>query len=194
MTTSRRSFLLGAGALIGTAFIKSARTFIGDTGQPYLLPVGSAEHTIYYEPVDDFWQLSLGAPKLLAPEPPLLIESLRLHGEVLDCQAEIDTYCAETGWTERELFSQMDAYEWEDQWEFRQSPAAQAFSFLSRYDLFPEGKGLQRVGSVRFMEFPNPMSSARYVEVHDELSLSLLQARLNELNLGVEVKEWKGGF
>jgi hypothetical protein len=32
------------------------------------------------------------------------------------------------------------------------------------------------------------MSSAHWVEVHDHMSLSLLQARLNELDLDVAVK------
>jgi hypothetical protein len=43
---------------------------------------------------------------------------------------------------------------------------------------------------VIFESFSNPMSSARWVEVHDPLSLSLLQARLNELSLNTEVRAY----
>jgi hypothetical protein len=43
---------------------------------------------------------------------------------------------------------------------------------------------------VIFESFSNPMSSARWVEVYDPLSLSLLQARLNELSLNTEVRAY----
>jgi len=109
---------------------------------------------------------------------------------VLDTQEQIDTLCDEEGWTEEELFRPMDGYSWEDQWEHNLSPEAQAYTFLQKHDLFPaDGKG-RREGQVIFESFSNPMSSARWVEVHDPLSLSLLQARLNELSLNTEVRAY----
>ena len=48
----------------------------------------------------------------------------------------------------------------------------------------------RREGQVIFEQLSNPMSSARWVEVHDPLSISLLQARLNELSLKTEVRAY----
>ena len=193
MRTTRRSFLIGAGAILTASFVRDARAFASDTGKPYLVaPPQQVGRMLYYEPVEDYWQLSLGGPQFIPPEPPLLIENLRFHGYKLDTQAEIDLCCDETGWTEEDLYAPLDGYSWEDQWEYQFSPAAQAYSFLQEHNLFPRHKGFDREGGLRFVSFTNPMSSARFVEVHDALSISLLQGRLNELGLNGELRPWAG--
>jgi hypothetical protein len=192
MAITRRSFLVGAGSIITAAYVQQAITYISDTGSPMLTQnvawrVDNPGKTIVCEPFEDHWRLHLGQPQYSVPEPPLLIENLRFHGYALDTQEQIDALCAETGWSERDLFSPMDGYAWEDQWEHTFSPEAQAYEFLERHNVFPEGQRGRREGEVIFEAFPNPMSSARWVEVHDPLSLSLLQARLDELNLATQV-------
>jgi hypothetical protein len=85
----------------------------------------------------------------------------------------------------------MDAASWEDQWEHNLSPEAQAFTFLEKHGIFPAGSAGLREGQVVFESYPNPMSNARWVEVHDPVSLTLLQARLNELGLGPMVRPFE---
>lgn len=116
--------------------------------------------------------------------------SLRWHGHVLDTPEQIDALCDQGDWTEEELFRPMDGYSWEDQWEHNLSPEAQAYTFLQKDDLFPDRGNGRREGAVIFERFSNPISSARWVEVHDPLSLSLLQARLTELSLNTEVQAY----
>ena len=173
MSLTRRSFLLGAGTIITASFVKEVATAVADTRSPLLIKPAEAAKAIYYEPVEDHWRLHLGQPAFKIPKPQLLIDNLRWHGHLLDTQEQIDALCDDEGWTEEELFRPMDGYSWEDQWEHNLSPEAQAYTFLQKHDLFPAGGKGRRKGQVIFESFPNPMSSARWVEVHDPLSLSL---------------------
>ena len=191
MSVTRRSFLVGAGSIITAAFVKEAFAFTFDTRSlmrtrhiAWRIDTPFWGNTIYCEPVENHWRLHWNTPQFEIPEPQLLIENLRFHGSVLRTQEQIDKLCDETGWSEEDLFSPMDDLSWEDQWEHNFSPEAQAFAFLEKHDVFPEGSDGRREGKVVFESYPNPMSSARWVEVHDHLSLTLLQARLDELKLG----------
>jgi hypothetical protein len=195
MTTTRRSFLVGAGSIITAAFVKEAFAYAADTKTPMRtehiakqVDAHLGARTLYYERVEDHWRLHLGEPQFEIPEPQTLIENLRWHGYLLDTQQQIDKLCAESGWTEKQLFAPMNGWDWETQWEHNLNPEAQAFQFLSDHDIFPKGKRERRAGDVIFEEFSNPASCWRWVEVHEPASLTLLQARLDELSLGVGVR------
>lgn len=190
MPVSRRSFLIGAGSIITAAYVRQVSEFVSDTRLPLLVPPRNSEQIIFYEQCEDHWRLHLGEPKFEIPEPQLLIENLRWHGHALDTQAQIDAYCASTGWTEEELRSPMNGWDWETQWEHNLNPEAQAFRFLSDHNIFPKKPNGMFEGKVVFEQFSNPMSAWRWVEVYDTFSLSLLQARLNELSLAVTVTEF----
>jgi hypothetical protein len=135
------------------------------------------------------WRIHLGIPKFEIPEPPLLIDHLRNCGGSLNTQADIDRYCEAEGYDEAELHQPVHSYSWEDWLEHTGSPEAQAYTFLKSSKIFPRLAGFQREGKIIFERCPNPMSSAHWVEVHDRLSLSLLQARLNELDMGIRVRD-----
>lgn len=190
MAVTRRSFLIGSGSAITAALIIDLTAYINDTRAPLISAPETHSQTIFYEQVEDHWRLHLGQPQFVIPEPQLLIENLRWHGHALDTQQEIDDFCEETGWTETELLAPMNGWDWETQWEHNLNPEAQAFRLLSEHEIFPKGTSGKRAGEVIFEEFSNPMSRWRWVEVHDPLSLSLLQERLKELNLGVAVREF----
>ncbi len=192
MTTTRRSFLVGIGSVITAGFLAEANAFAQDTKQPLLIKPPTSADVIYYEHFEDHWRLHLGKPVFELPEPQLLIENLRFHGYKLDTQIQIDDCCLETGWSEEELYSPMKVGDWEDQWAYNLSPEARAFEFLHANEIFPTKASRSQAGSVIFQDHANPMSNWRWVEVHDPLSLSLLQARLNELSLPLEVQEFEG--
>jgi hypothetical protein len=195
MAVTRRSFLVGAGSIITAAYVQQALAYVSDTGSPMItnhiawrVDNPGEVKTIFCEPLEDYWRLHLGEPMYEIPQPPLLIDNLRFHGYALGTQDQIDAACADSGWSEKQLFSPMDGYSWEEQWEHTFSPEAQAYEFLQRHKIFPHGQLGRREGQIVFESFPNPMSSARWVEAHDLLSLTLLQARLNELRLTTEVR------
>lgn len=186
MSTDRRSFLVGFGTIITTSFISDARTCWDRTKQPLLLTPARPTGDLYYMQVDDHWSLHLGTPTYEAPEPPLWIDYIKAKGHTT--AAQIKAYADELSLEKEELFQRVNAYSWESEWEYAHDPAARAYQFLEDHDLFPEHGGYEREGSVIFHEFPNPCSSARWVEVYDPMSLPLLQARLNELDLPVALR------
>ena len=79
---------------------------------------------------------------------------------------------------------------WEDRWDNFAGPQAQAFHLLKKLDLgsAPDSK-LKQAGQIIFEEFgDSPGNSYTWVELKDDLTVSLLQARLVELNLPINVK------
>jgi len=70
MLQSRRGFLIGAGAVLTTAFVKDARSFIRQTSQPLLASPSQVVETMYWHEIpDEGYQLTLG-PWSIAPPPP----------------------------------------------------------------------------------------------------------------------------
>jgi hypothetical protein len=70
MLQSRRGFLIGAGAVLTTAFVKDARSFIHRTSQPLLASPPQVVETMYWHEIpDEGYQLTLG-PWSFAPPPP----------------------------------------------------------------------------------------------------------------------------
>ncbi len=65
---------------------------------------------------------------------------------------------------------------------------AKAFLLLKGLDLSHSGSALRQAGQIIFQEFEgSPGNSYTWVELHDDLTVSLLQARLIELNLPIDV-------
>lgn len=188
MPLLRRSFLIGAGGLITAAFVREAKTFAADTGKPLLLAPPRPKVELYYEwveaePGGDLRALlHLGPPNTTPPPPPLWIEHLRESGEVLDTPADIEAWCASSGMTPESLFEPLDEASWGGFWETSRSPTAMAWSYLQTPGLLPQTRGLERTGQLAFLE---NFWMDQWVEARDALSLSLLQARLNEVEAGV---------
>ena len=93
MSVSRRSFLVGAGSIITASLITDLTAYVADTRQPLISKPAEHSKIIFYEQVEDHWRLNLGEPRFEIPEPQLLIENLRWHGDILDTQQQIDAYC-----------------------------------------------------------------------------------------------------
>ena len=67
-------------------------------------------------------------------------------------------------------------------------PQAKAFHLLKKLDLGPLESTLRQAGEIIFEEFGGaPGNSYTWVELKDDLTVSLLQARLIELNLPINV-------
>jgi hypothetical protein len=65
-------------------------------------------------------------------------------------------------------------------------PQAGAFHLLKSVDLGPAHSPLRREGEILFEEFGGaPRNSCRWVELRDDLTAALLQARLIELGLPI---------
>ena len=69
MLQSRRGFLIGAGAMLTTAFVKDARSFIRRTSRPLLASPTQVTQTLHwYDCDDDGYLLTLG-PWTMEPPP-----------------------------------------------------------------------------------------------------------------------------
>ena len=187
----RRYFLIGAGALLTASFVNRAKAFSRRSGEPLVLsPTRKPEETLYvYRQESDYggeWRVSLGPDQPFARPPPTWREHLRALGHRLDTDDEIERACIEHDLPLEELDARLIGFGWEDRWDNFAGPQAQAHHLPKGLDLGHSGSALRQAGQMIFEEFGgSPGNSYTWVELRDDLTVSLLQwrARLIELNL-----------
>src|SRR4051812_38090986 len=194
--TSRRSFLLGIGALVSASFVARAKAHVLETARPLLLEPQKAEETLYLYDQSGWddewkWRVSLGPDIEEPPSPPTWREYLTLRGYKLDSELEVHRL-----WRERSLHlgqidldSRLDGYGWESEWEHLHSPQARAALLLKelKLDCALEEPG-RKAGRIGFTEWGGrPGSCERWVDLKDDLTVSVLQARLIERDLPIKI-------
>jgi hypothetical protein len=205
----RRHFLIGAGGVLTASFVRKATAFSRKAVRPFLLPpVRKPEETLYVycqdwkdydSEANDYedneyedneyeakWRVSLGPDQPFAPPPPIWREHLRSLGHSLDTREDIERVCFQEGLAPEE---RLNGFGWQDSWDNFTGPQAKAFHLLKKLDLGAADSKLRQAGEVIFEEFGGaPGNSYTWVELKDDLTVSLLQARLIELNLPIDVK------
>ena len=132
--------------------------------------------------------MSLGPDQPFAPPPPTWCEHLRSLGHRLETPDEIDRVCREHDLPLDELDLHLNGFGWEDSWDNFTGPQAKAHHLLKDLDLGHADSPLGRAGQIIFEEFGgSPGNSYTWVELRDDLTVSLLQARLIELDLPINV-------
>ena len=170
MDISRRHFLLGtagaAAGLILPSYYRRALEFIDVRGEPLLEPAPRPVGSPYAGPppmtlrqFSDRYEIDLYANWYLEPD------------EVPDWDEPID-------WSQEFFF---------DTWVLRDSPDKLAYELLSNLDLGPQLAGPNAVGELKVEEGHTMVSTYWDVGAVDDISLSLLQERLNALNTGVKI-------
>ena len=150
------------------------------------------EETLFvYRQESDYggeWRVSLGPDQPFAPPPPTWREHLRALGHPLDTHDEIERARRERDLPLEELDVHLNGVGWEDSWDNFTGPHAKAHHLLKDLDLGQAGSALRQAGQIMFEEFGgSPANSFTWVELRDDLTVSLLQARLIELNLPINV-------
>jgi hypothetical protein len=74
-----------------------------------------------------------------------------------------------------------------ESWARSESPNAQAFYLLEGLDLGPDLDGANAVGEIRFIDGACPGNDYLGVRATDQVSVSLLKKRLNELDTGIRI-------
>ena len=153
-------------------------------------PTRRPEETLYvYRQESDYggdWRVSLGPDEPFAPPPPTWREHLRALGHRLETSDEIERACREHHLLKEELDVRLNGFGWEDSWDNFTGPQAKARHLLKGLDLGGAGSALRQAGQITFEEFGgSPGNSKR--ALRDDLTVSLLQARLIELNLPINV-------
>jgi hypothetical protein len=188
MLQSRRGFLIGAGAVLTTAFVKDARSFIHRNSQPLLTSPPQVVETMYWcEIPDEGYQLSLG-PWRIAPPPPTWRKFFISEGIPHRTESEIERICSSHLIEPGDFDKPMSVRYWEDWFEIQGGPLARAYHLLQKIDLGPE-RGSERGPLLEFNIGSHPGDSTHYVNAKDMLSLSLLQARLIDLKLPIRIVE-----
>ena len=189
------SFLIGAGALLTASFVRRASAFSQKAGEPLILPAArKPEETLYVYSArrtarSPNWRVSLGPDQPFAPPAPTWREHLRSLGHSLETDDEIERACGKYDLPVEDLDTRLNGFGWEDRWDNFAGPQAKAFHLLNGLDLGHSGSALRQAGQIIFEEFGgSPCNSYTWVELHDDLTVSLLQARLIELNLPISVE------
>ena len=194
---SRRSFLLGIGSLVTTSFVTRARAHARESGSALLLQPKRAEETLYlyegFDQSDEPWstkyRVSLGPDQWPTPLPPTWREHLKSLGYRFERQEDVERVYRERSLTPDELDQRIDGYSWEDYREHYESPQAKAHQLLKDLDLDcdPKAPG-SKAGTILFTRWGgHPGSSERWVDLKDDLSVSVLQARLIERDLPIKL-------
>lgn len=187
MSLTRRGFLIGAGSLITATYVSDAKYHMLDTGEPLIAQPLNPQRIIHAYPdmgdTDGSSLLSLGE-YLFEPPDVTWREYLSAQGYRFTTQDQLNMVLNEFGIEEAALAQ--NVCDFEDTWEYSLTPSIQARRFLSGLDLGPLLNGGEP-GTVGSIDFTFNMAGDEWVQTADDLSLSLLQARLEELGLPVTV-------
>jgi len=186
MSVTRRQFLLStAGAAVGAiipSFYHRALEFFEQFEEPLLIPPERVSGDLVVAHINDYPELCLGDPWAEPPEMTFREYFTRYEPE------GFATF--ERDWRRRpeDLDTEIDGDYVFDQWLLRHGPSARAYHYLQSLDLGPALRGREAVGGLDFLEEWN-MAGSNWVAVlpQDEVTLSLLQQRLNDLVTGIRI-------
>ena len=186
----RRRFLIGAGGLLTTAFVRKAAAFTRTSVTPLLLPPAKKpEETlyVYWQELSEFdakWRVSLGPNEPFAPPPPTWREHLHSLGRRLETSEDIERACIEHGLLEEELDAKVKLRGKTDGTTLQGRKRRRFISSRSSISAPPPDSKLKQAGQIIFEEFGGgPGNSYTWVELKDDLTVPFLRARLMELNL-----------
>jgi hypothetical protein len=185
MSISRRQFLLStAGAAVGAivpSFYYRALQFIEQYGEPLLeAPAVATRQLSVFNNCGEL-ELCLGDPFAEPPQLTYREYFSRYEPEGFDALGDM------WGIEPEDLDSPMEReYQW-DMWYLHHGPGPQAQRLLKSLDLGRDLSGPNAVGELEFFEDANMVSCWRGVRARDEVTLSLLQQRLNDLGTGIRL-------
>lgn len=180
---TRRTFLkasvAAAAGLVLPSWLERADNYINYEDQPYLEPLKSHREKLYASRWEyDGYALSLGRPDA---EPNVDLTWAEFIEDYNNGQAYFDA-ALEDGHSLLTAEDRVDSDVIFNEWLYEKDPIRQAYRFLENADLGKElgcGKG---GGGLRFYDGFSPMHDAQYVAAIDNMTLSLLQKRLNQID------------
>ena len=187
---SRRGFLLSSAGVITSVFLHRLYAHIERHQAPLLLDPPNIANTLYVSK-DDQGLIALGSPIVTVPRQPTLtwLQFAAFRGCVTTDPTQLNEFLDAWYIEPDDLSKPMDGGAFEDTWTLQIGPAAKAFALLSKLDLGPEfRRSSKQAGSIELIEGGHPGDNSVWAEVHDPLSISLLQARLIELKLPLKVE------
>lgn len=184
---SRRGFLIGVGGLLTATFIKDAQSFVLRNEKPLLVsPYQTARTLFWYDNDEQGLMLTLGEWQHYPP-PPTWREFFVSKGVPHGTEQE-----AQHIWIQHDIGPEsydepINEYWWETRWDLETGPTAKAFHFLKTLDLGPALKRSTEQPHLAFRKGDLANEDSRWVDARDHLTLSLLQARLIDMELPFSV-------
>lgn len=186
MSITRRQFLLStAGAAVGAivpSFYFRALEFFEQHESPLLIPPERVTQDLVVADINGYPELCLGDPYAEPPQMTFREYFARYQPEGFDTFEEV------WGLQPGDLDTEIDYDHVLDQWLLRDGPSASAYHYLRSLDLGRALRGPNAVGGLDFIEEAN-MGGSRWLAVspQNEVTLSLLQQRLNDLGTGIRI-------
>jgi hypothetical protein len=188
MSITRRQFMLStAGAAVGAiipSFYYRALQFLEQFGEPLLEAPARITEDLTVVDFNGYPELCLGDPYTEPPEMTYLEYFTRYSPD----SHSLDDFKEEWGLVPSDLDRFIDYDFVINMWSNSDSPSASAYYMLDSLDLGQELCGPNAVGGLEFLEESNMVNSSwLVVRPRDEVTLSLLQQRLNDLDTGIRV-------
>ena len=186
MDTSRRQFLVGlASGLILPKFYDWTRNYVERTGEAPLMKVKDPQIILKANTsVYGMEHYTLFEGEIETSIPDFTFMSWREFA---------DEYLGDSeGWVELWEQDEIDPDDYveqgfaEETWILQSSSNGRAYNILSGYELNLTGSEPGKAGFIDFVECPSPGSNYRGVEC-DDLGLALLQKRLIDLDVGIQL-------
>ena len=189
--STRRAFLVGAGSALTLPIVSKFEWFIETKGRPLIEVPRDSVETLFVD-LESNGQITLGPQVYDLPEITWgeYLAQYVVGGELPSGPSELQELCEDYGVEVDVLDCGCDSEFWIDSWARTESPNANAYHLLTSLDIGPELCGHPgEVGELNFIDGPCPGNDYLGVHVYDDLSISLLQHRMNVLgeNIAVEV-------
>jgi len=188
---TRRSFLIGAGAVLTVDLVARFEWHIRNQGKPLILAPEKPDTILHVLP-DSGYEIYLGSWDEILE---------RTHREALEdyCGLNMDKaklklsdyrmIWEDYGIRPRELDRPVSCDFLAEGLPRAASPSGAAYFLLDRLNIGPDLNGPGNlVGGLEFVDGPMPGNDYLGVSCRDEISISLLQARLNELGENIAVR------
>ena len=186
MTISRRTFLASLASALGFASMPELEQRVLDLGRPLLLAPKSVAQNLY---IYDGGILTLGPDVWMDVERPTWRAVLREEGVDVSSPSKVAVEQRRRSLTDEEFDAPVSDHCWEMVWGTTWSPSARAERLLTRLKVGAALSGeSSQAGRLDFHYGDNhPGSNDVWVDVYDDLSATLLQARLIELRQPIRV-------
>ena len=196
----RRSFLIGAGSILTSAYVAKANWFLTNKNLVVPLLKSNKDTTkLFFVDQGMEYELRLGSPNFGIEDLTYRQVLARYRGvELFENEpialSQFREIYDNWGITPRMLDQSADLYDYIDEWGRKDANKAKAYDYLYGLDLFgsDDENGL-RLGDLNFIDGCHPGNDYLAVTSHDPLSASLLQARLQELGHNISVEIVEGG-
>ena len=186
---SRRGFLIGAGGLLTAAFVTEAQSFVLRNEHPLLVPPPQITQTMFwYDNDEQGLMLTIGKWDV-CPPPPTWHEFFVSNGIPHQTEREAHRIWAKHSIEPQDYDKPVDGFWWETRFDLETGPTARAYHLLKKLDLGPTLKRSTEQPHLVFCKGDVANEDSRWVDARDNLTLSLLQARLIDLHLPIKIEE-----